>query len=83
MIAVRKDIDIKATKLEFHVFGEILGITLKFNDGRKLILCSYYRVGTLGEENYNEFKDFVTKGRSRRGVIGIIIAGDLNLPKIN
>ena len=83
LIAIRKDLDITSTKLEFQCGAEILGITLKFKDGRKLILCSYYRVGTLGQDNYNVFKDFVNKARSRRGVIGIIIAGDLNMPKIN
>ena len=44
-------------------------------------MCSYYRVGTLGIDNHNEFKDFIKKARYRRGVTGIIVAGDLNLSK--
>ena len=63
--------------------GEILGITLKFNDVRKLIFCTYYRVGSLGIDNHNEFKSFIRKARSRRGVVGIIVDDDLNIPKIN
>ena len=44
VIAIRRDLDIISTKLEFSCAAELLGVTLKFNDGRKLILCSYYRV---------------------------------------
>ena len=51
-IAVRRDLDIKSTKVEFQCAGEIIGINLKFNDGRNIILCSYYRVGTLGMDNH-------------------------------
>ena len=83
LIAIRRDLDVVSTKIEITCAGEILGVTLKFNDGRKLVLCSYYRVGTLGIENHNEFKDFIRKVRSRRGVKGVIVAGDLNMPKID
>ena len=38
-MAVRRDLDIESTKLEFQCAGEILGITLKFNDGKK-IFCA-------------------------------------------
>ena len=82
-IAIRRDLDIKSTKVEFHCAGEIIGVTLKFNDGRNVILCSYYRVGTLGMDNHNEFKNFVKRVRSRKGVSGIVIAGDLNLCRAN
>ena len=46
-------------------------------------MCTYYRVGSLGIDNHNEFKSFIRKARSRRGVVGIIVAGDLNMPKID
>ena len=83
LIVVRRDLDIISTKLEFKCAGEILGITLTFNDGKKIILCCFYRVGTLGIDNHNEFRNYIKKARARRGVKGIIIAGDLNFPKIN
>ena len=77
--AIRRDMDIVSTRLEFQCAGEILGVTLKFNDGRQLVLCTYYRVDSLGIDNHNEFKSFIIikKARSRRGVIDIIVAGDL------
>ena len=81
LIAIRRDLDIESNKVEFQCAGEILGISLKFNDGKSIIVCSYYRVGTLGIENHNEFRDFVRKAKSRRGVAGVVIAGDLNLSK--
>ena len=46
-------------------------------------MCSYYRVGTLGVENHDACRDFIKKARSRRGVKGIVLAGDLNMPKID
>ena len=82
-IGIRRDLDIKSTKVEVRCAGEIVGISLKFNDGRNIIICSYYRVGTLGIDNHDEFTHFVKKVRSRRGVSGIVIAGDLNLSKTN
>ena len=83
MIGIRRDLDIVSTKLEIQCAGEILGVTLTFNDGRKVILCSYNRVGTLGVENHDACRDFIKKARSRRGVKGIVLAGDLNMPKID
>ena len=83
LIAVRRDLDIISTKLEFSCAAELLGITLKFSDGKKIILCSYYRVGNLGVNNHSEFKEYIRKARCRRGVVGIIVAGDLNMPCVN
>ena len=83
LIAVRRDLDVISTKLEFTCSAELLGITLKFNDGRKIILCSFYRVGTLGIDNHREFCDYIRKARRRRGVCGIVVAGDLNMPEID
>ena len=50
-IGIRRDLDIKSSKVEFKCAGEIIGISLKFNGGRNIIICSYYRVGTLGIDN--------------------------------
>ena len=72
-----------STRVDSSCPAEVLGITLKLKDGRKIILCSYYRVGTLGVENHRVFCDYVRKVRRRRGVSGIIISGDLNLPGID
>ena len=83
LVAIRRDIDIVSTKLEYKCPAELLGITLKFRDGSKLILCSFYRVGNLGASNHHAFQDYVRKARQRRGVKGIVIAGDLNLPGID
>ncbi|MCP4459038.1 MAG: hypothetical protein GY816_13600, partial [Cytophagales bacterium] len=83
LIAIRRDLDIVSTKLDFSCSAEMLGVTLKFSDGRKIILCSYYRVGTLGVDNHREFCDYLRKARRRRGVCGIVVAGDLNLPGID
>ena len=59
LIAIRRDIDVKSNKVEFKCPGEILAVTLTFNDGKMLILCSYYRVGTLGVDNHNIVRDYI------------------------
>ena len=61
LIAIRRDIDVKSNKVELKCSGEILAVTLTFNDGKKLILCSYYRVGTLGVDNHNIVRDYIKK----------------------
>ena len=83
LIAIRHNLDIISTKLESTCSAEMLGVTIKFRDGRKIILCSFYRVGTLGIDNHREFCDYIRKVRCRRGVCGIIVAGDLNMPGID
>ena len=83
IVAIRRDLDISSTKIEFKCEAEILRVTITFGNGNKLVLCSYYRVGTLGIDNHNEFKKYIQKAKSRRGVKGIIIVGDLNMPKID
>ena len=83
LIAIRRDIDVVSTKIEFNCSAEILGVTLKFNDGKKIILCSFYRVGTLGTRNHGEFQEYIRKARGRRGISAIVVVGDLNLPHVN
>ena len=82
-IAIKRNLDIKSTPLDFQCAAEILGITLKFNDGTKIILSSFYRVKNLGSANHNEFEMFFKKARSRRGVRGMIVTGDINLPDVD
>ena len=83
LMAIRRDLDIVSTKVEYKPAAELLGVTLKFSDGSKIILCSYYRVGNLGTENHNEFKNYIKNARSRRGVSSIVVACDINMPDVD
>ena len=61
-IAIRRDLDIKSTPLDFQCAAEILGILpLKLNDGQKSILSSFHRVKNLGPANHIEFETFFKK----------------------
>ena len=57
-------------------------MALTFSDGK---ISSYvlaiigFGVGTLGNNNHNKFREYIRKARSRKRVMGIIIAGDLNM----
>ena len=42
LIAVRCDLDVISTSIEYKCSAELLGITLKFTDGKKIILQSGY-----------------------------------------
>ena len=49
----------------------------------KTILFSFYRVKNLGTANRTNLKNSLKKARSRRGVSGIILIGDINLPNFD
>jgi hypothetical protein len=82
LISIRRDIDVVSTKIDIKCDAEILGITLKFNDGRKAVFCTCYRVGTLGATNHSSVDSYLQKIRLRRGISNIFVVGDFNMPKV-
>ena len=79
LIAIRRDLDVISTKIDIKCKAEIMGVTLKFSDGKKLALCTCYRVGTLGTQNHSHVYQYLQKVLSRRGITNIILIGDFNL----
>ena len=82
-MTIRRDLDIVSTKVEYKPCAELFGVTLKFSDGRKVIVCSFYRVSCLGADNHNKFKNYVRNVSSRKRVCTVVVAGDLNMPAID
>ena len=82
LVAINRDLDIISTKIGIKCNAEILGITLKFSDGKKVALCTCYRVGTLGQQNHDDVHQYIQSVLSRRGINNMILIGDLNLPHV-
>ena len=81
LIGIRRDLDVISTKIGGHCNAEILGITLKLSNGKKLAVCTCYRVGTLGSLNHQYIDQFLRNVFSRRGISDIILVGDFNMPR--
>ena len=83
LIGVRKNIGVTCKVIPIRCKAEILSVELKESSGRKTIISSFYRVGTLGIENHSAVENYITKIRRRRNVTGIVLVGDMNFPKVN
>ena len=83
LIAVNRDLDIESVRVSHKVSAEIIAATLTFKSGKKVIVCTCYRVGTLGDVNQKEINSYLQKLRSRRGISSVVIVGDFNFPSIN
>ena len=79
LIGIRRDLDVTSTKIEIQCKAEILGLTLKFSDGKKCIICTCYRVGTLGSQNHSFIDGYLRNLCMRRGIGNICLVGDFNM----
>ena len=82
-IAVRNDLDIKSVKISYKCAAEIVAVTLTFKSGKKMVICTCYRVGTLGDTNYKEINSYLQKIRARSGLTNLIVVGDFNFPEVD
>ena len=79
LICIRRDLDVISTKIGIKCNAEILGMTMKFSDGKKIIICTCYRVGTLGSQNHKYIDEYLRNLRMRRGISDICLLGDFNI----
>ena len=83
LIATRADLEINAKVISSKCAAEILSIQLDFPNGRKIVLCTFYRVGTLGQDNFGRVESYLQTVFRRRGINEVILVGDLNLAHTN
>ena len=83
LIAVRSDLDIKSHLVKSNCKAEILSIILTTKTKKKVCISTYYRVGTLGLENFNEIHKHLEIICKRKDIKKHILIGDLNLRGIN
>ena len=83
-IAHRKDIGIESTEVKLiKVQAEILTLNFKLPTGKTFSLSTFYRVGTLGIENFDLIKKYLTTLACKKKLDKHILIGDLNFPEIS
>ena len=83
LMAIKADLDVSAKVINVKCSAEILSIQLTFPDGKKLVVCTLYRVGTLGTENFTKIESYLQNILKRRGINNFVLLGDMNLSTIN
>ena len=79
MICVRMDLDIVTSRIHVKCAAEILGINIKFSDGKRLSLCTFYRTKTCGLRNHDNIQKYLSSIRGR-GSNEMLLIGDINMP---
>ena len=83
-IAHRKDIGVDSTEVGItKVQAEILTVNFKLPTGKRFSLSTFYRVGTLGMENFDFVKNYLTTLANKNKLDKHILIGDLNFPEIS
>ena len=84
LIACRRDIDVECTKVGFiKVQAEILSLNIKLASGKRLNVSTFYRVGNLENENFEEFEKFLTALAIKKKLDKHILIGYINFPEIS
>ena len=84
LIAHRTDIDISSVKLsKVSVQAELLSVIIKTQCGRNFCISTFYRVGTLGLDNFESFKKHFVTLASARKLQRHILVGDFNLASVS
>ena len=82
MIAVRSDLQASFKRLPARKGAEIVAIEININ-GKMFVLCSVYRVGTLGEANHDSIMNTIKTFYKVRNPRKIFIVGDFNLSSVS
>ena len=83
MIAIRHDLEISSSRMSFSCAAEILGMTLTLRNRKKIIVCTCYGVGNLGQKNHSEVQKFLHKAKTKKYISNFILIGDFNLTDVN
>ena len=83
LIAVRSDLDVVSKKVKISSGAEMIAVELISPNGEKTVICSCYRVGTLGEPNRDKIITNLRSMLNRRKPPKLHVIGDFNLPNIS
>ena len=83
MIAVRSDLQLSSKEIRLQGGAEILAVEFRTPTGIKFIICTCYRVGTLGFANHEKILGSLKSLFQRRGLSKIFILGDFNLTGVS
>ena len=82
LLAIRNDLDLTCKQVKLNSGAEIIAVEFTTTTGLKFIICTCYRVGTLGRENLENIKTSLSTLLKRRRLSKIFFIGDLNFPGI-
>ena len=82
LIAVKADIAVENDRVDVSSKAEIMSISLRANSTNYCITACY-RVGTLGEPNFNEIEHHLRNIVARKKFAAHFVVGDFNLPEVN
>ncbi len=83
LIAVRTDLNLSSKQIQLGGGAEILAVEFTTNTGVKFIICTCYRVGTLGMANHDKITSMLKNLLHRRKLSKIFIIGDFNLNSVS
>ena len=63
--------------------AEILTVNFKLPTGKSFSVSTFYRVGTLGTENFDSVKSYLTTLASKMKLDRHLLIGDMNFPEIS
>ena len=79
LIAIRSDLKAEFKRLSVRKGAEIIAAEITMPDDKKLIFCSVYRVGNLGEANHRSIINTIKSFYKIRNPRKIVIVEDMNL----
>ncbi|MCP4456463.1 MAG: hypothetical protein GY816_00305, partial [Cytophagales bacterium] len=79
LVAVRTDLKLTSKEIKLGDGAEILAVEFTTSVGVKFIICTCYRVGTLGTVNHDKIVSALRVLLKRRKLSKIFVIGDLNL----
>ena len=83
LIAVHNNLDMRPKVLKSNSKAEILSITLKLKNNKKICIMTYYRVGMLGQSNLSEISNHFQQIASMKSIISHTFIGVMNLDSVD
>ncbi|KAL5262702.1 hypothetical protein ACHWQZ_G008188 [Mnemiopsis leidyi] len=83
LIAVRADLELSSKEVRLKDGAEILAVEFRTSTGIKFVICTCYRVGTLGSVNHEIIIESLKTLLRRRGLNKVFIIGDFNLTGVS
>ena len=83
LIGHRNDLEVASNMINIaNAQAELLSVMFRLPSGKKLCISTFYRVGTLGIENFTEFSNHFKLLASKNRIDKHILIGDLNLNNV-
>ena len=83
LVAVRTGLNFTTKEINLNCSAEFIAIEFTMGDGSKFIICTCYRVGTLGAENHDKIIGALKTLSKRKRLSKIFVIGDFNLRNVS